>query len=756
MSILRSVLRSRGGGTPVTLTRNEDGTVTARIGGATQGYLYYSLDGGATVETGLVDLPYTIPGTLDADAVTFCVGQAAPATISIPSTVAPIALFSDSEVGAWFDPSDISTLWQDTAGTVPVTRAGQTVKRIDDKSGNGTHATQADSAKAPTYQVDGSGQGYLLDGNLQTSTVDFSGGDKLTLIAGIAKLTDAGAETAIGLGNVTQPGAFELFAPNGTGSHRYVLAVNGGTTFAQATPAQDTFTAPLQSVVSGVIDYSLTTAEGKLYVDGTLAVSTSGDTGSGNLRNAPIDIGSRQNGSQYFTGRFYGGALVGAEVSATARGKVEAWMAERLMQAGWEEERPIRFGAIGDSITRNSYAVASPAGLGDVPQWQSRAWPLWATQLTARRAWTDINAVEGYSGYTSAEILAAMLEETNVRTIGTGGNTAEIPYGVRAVKPDYCFTLIGTNDIRTGLVAMGDFIDNLEAIWAALRAVGVEPVAVSLLPANSPATHQANVTTWNAAIEAAADAAGIIYCDVYTNCNDGSGGFKAGWTYIGGIEDPTGLHPGNEAAHQMAADIAATLNASLPVKNRTPYVSSATEFTISDGHFTEVGTLADTLGGGLFSSTTGWGARYENAATTASVSAVAPAQVGNALTVTLPTPGSDVYSDRYGPAAVAVTPGETYGVTARISFAAGHQEDALVFGLMGGAGIGECLWQMKSLDSKTASTSAGASLGARDVYFEVTIPPGVTSVRPWVLTTGKAASTGAELSVAQLGMTGPL
>lgn len=38
---------------------------------------------------------------------------------------------------AYWDVSDISTLFQDTAGTVPVTTDGQTVKRINDKSGNG-------------------------------------------------------------------------------------------------------------------------------------------------------------------------------------------------------------------------------------------------------------------------------------------------------------------------------------------------------------------------------------------------------------------------------------------------------------------------------------------------------------------------------------------------------------------------------------------------------------------------------------------
>lgn len=55
----------------------------------------------------------------------------------------------------WFDPSDLGTLWQDTAGTVPVTADGQSVARMDDKSGNGLHAVQATASKRPAYRTDG-------------------------------------------------------------------------------------------------------------------------------------------------------------------------------------------------------------------------------------------------------------------------------------------------------------------------------------------------------------------------------------------------------------------------------------------------------------------------------------------------------------------------------------------------------------------------------------------------------------------------
>ena len=65
----------------------------------------------------------------------------------------PATLFAAGEPGGWYDPSDLSTMFQDTAGTTPVTATGQTVARINDKSGRGNHATQATAAQRPQYQV---------------------------------------------------------------------------------------------------------------------------------------------------------------------------------------------------------------------------------------------------------------------------------------------------------------------------------------------------------------------------------------------------------------------------------------------------------------------------------------------------------------------------------------------------------------------------------------------------------------------------
>jgi len=70
---------------------------------------------------------------------------------AVPFSIAD--LFASSEQGAWYGPSDLSTLFQDSAGTTPVTTAGQPVGLMLDKSGNDNHAIQATTAARPTYQT---------------------------------------------------------------------------------------------------------------------------------------------------------------------------------------------------------------------------------------------------------------------------------------------------------------------------------------------------------------------------------------------------------------------------------------------------------------------------------------------------------------------------------------------------------------------------------------------------------------------------
>ena len=73
----------------------------------------------------------------------------------------PSKLFANGEVGAWYDPSDSSTLFQDAAGTTPA-GVGDPVGLMLDKSQlDGNHASQSTSNARPTLMQDDDNKFYL-------------------------------------------------------------------------------------------------------------------------------------------------------------------------------------------------------------------------------------------------------------------------------------------------------------------------------------------------------------------------------------------------------------------------------------------------------------------------------------------------------------------------------------------------------------------------------------------------------------------
>lgn len=90
----------------------------------------------------------------------------------------PLDLFVGGKQGVWYDPSDKSTLFQDAAGTVPVTKDGDPVALMKDKSGNGNHAVQTVSTARPVYKTDGNLHWLQVDGVddfLDSSLVPWNG-----------------------------------------------------------------------------------------------------------------------------------------------------------------------------------------------------------------------------------------------------------------------------------------------------------------------------------------------------------------------------------------------------------------------------------------------------------------------------------------------------------------------------------------------------------------------------------------------------
>lgn len=118
--------------------------------------------------------------------------------LSDPSRIFnPLSLFSGGN-GVWYDPSDLSTMWQDTAGTIPAV-VNSLVARIDDKSGSGRNGTQAVAGQCPILRLDAGLRPYLEFDGVDDLLVFTTFGGSQTTIAVVGSLRSAaGAVNKIG------------------------------------------------------------------------------------------------------------------------------------------------------------------------------------------------------------------------------------------------------------------------------------------------------------------------------------------------------------------------------------------------------------------------------------------------------------------------------------------------------------------------------------------------------------------------------
>jgi hypothetical protein len=238
---------------------------------------------------------------------------------------AVLALFTSGEQGAWYDPSDFSTMWQDAARTTPVTAVGQPVGAINDKSGRGNHATQATSAARPVLQVDGAGKYYLnFDGVndfLSTGSIDFTATGKMSTFFGLYALSDA-ANIVYEISTDTNGATGTLYYA--TGADRVVginiRARGDGTGKWGLFP----ISAPHLSVTSSNHDISANTS---VMRRNQVSGSSSGDfMGTGNFANLPTFIGARAGIGIFFSGRIYQIVLRGALTSGDALTGAETYV----------------------------------------------------------------------------------------------------------------------------------------------------------------------------------------------------------------------------------------------------------------------------------------------------------------------------------------------------------------------------------------------------------------------------------------------
>lgn len=239
----------------------------------------------------------------------------------------PLSLFASGEQGAWYDPSDLSTLFQDAAGTIPVTGAGQPVGLMLDKSGRGNHASRATATSRPILQT-ANGLWYLafdgVDDWLQTEIINFTGVSATMQCTGLRMTASATASIVVELSpnsgaTATYPGTFSTFAPYS--SNNYAVR-SGGTLVIDAIATG--IVAPNTSVLCGLGDIAGDSII--LRVNGQQQAATSDDQGTGTLGEWPMFIGRRGDGSRPFKGNMHGLIIRGAKSTDAEITQTEAWM----------------------------------------------------------------------------------------------------------------------------------------------------------------------------------------------------------------------------------------------------------------------------------------------------------------------------------------------------------------------------------------------------------------------------------------------
>jgi hypothetical protein len=191
------------------------------------------------------------------------------------------------------------------------------IKALQFEKGSVRTAFQLSMSKYNTTEAGKATVGALfpdgIDDGMVTPSIDFSGTDKMTVWAGVQKLSDAAQAVLLELSanSGTTPNSFSLQAPGPGVSFRLVSAGSAtGSGIADATG----FPAPTARVLTGIGDISGDRAT--LQVNGLQVAQSTADQGIGNYSNNPIYLFRRGGTTLPFNGIFTGLIARGAQSSA--------------------------------------------------------------------------------------------------------------------------------------------------------------------------------------------------------------------------------------------------------------------------------------------------------------------------------------------------------------------------------------------------------------------------------------------------------
>jgi hypothetical protein len=167
---------------------------------------------------------------------------------------------------------------------------------------------------------------FVTDDSFATNSIDFTATDKMSVCAGVTKLSDAASAMLVELSAnaVLNAGSFNIQAPVTGGNAEYRYG-GGGTIFRSILTSG--YAAPITNVLAATQD--IVGDAMNLRVNGVSVGTSALDQGTGNFGNYPLYIGRRNNASLPFEGRIYGLIVCGKMLSASELSSTESWMNSR-------------------------------------------------------------------------------------------------------------------------------------------------------------------------------------------------------------------------------------------------------------------------------------------------------------------------------------------------------------------------------------------------------------------------------------------
>lgn len=204
-----------------------------------------------------------------------------------------------------------------------VTATGNAYQRV-------AAATSYDTSNAvwrPFLSFDGT------DDSLLTNSIDFSGTDKMTVFAGVTKLSDAaeGILAELSANFNSNNGSFvQLPNSSGLGVANTYASRSRGTASSSITQVAVSAATPAPATNVFTTTHSISGDLSAIRLNGAASgTNGTGDQGTGNFGNYPLYIGRRNNASLPFNGRLTSLIVRGTQSTAAEISATEAWVNQR-------------------------------------------------------------------------------------------------------------------------------------------------------------------------------------------------------------------------------------------------------------------------------------------------------------------------------------------------------------------------------------------------------------------------------------------